>query len=208
MESEQPTATPNKHELRTRETRELLLSAAQTVFVRDGYEKAELGEIAAIAGRTKGAIYAQFKSKEDIFFALIERRARHYRSEMEKAIASSKSTEENMKLFRQLTARMIQDPSWMLLNLEFKLYVIRHPESRERFQKHYDEFLPANQEKRLASLLGAVKPGKNAISRSVAVQVFQPIFSALAVEASFAPSLLEQSTLKKVAERILDALFL
>ena len=53
----------NKHELKTRETRELLLQAAKTVFVRDGYEGAELGEIAALAGRTKGAIYAQFESK-------------------------------------------------------------------------------------------------------------------------------------------------
>src|SRR6266702_1981816 len=52
----------SKHELRTRETRELLLHAAETIFVRDGYEGAELGEVAALAGRTKGAIYAHFKS--------------------------------------------------------------------------------------------------------------------------------------------------
>ena len=53
--------TANKHELKTRETRTLFLQAAETIFVRDGYEGAELGEIAALAGRTKGAIYAQFK---------------------------------------------------------------------------------------------------------------------------------------------------
>ena len=79
--------TTNKHELRTRETRSLLLQAAETIFVRDGYEGAELGEIAALAGRTKGAIYAQFKSKEDIFLALIEERALCYRARMEKLLA-------------------------------------------------------------------------------------------------------------------------
>ena len=74
--------TMNKHELKTRETRALLIAAAETIFVRDGYEGAELGEIAALAGRTKGAIYAQFASKEDIFLALIEERTRIYREEM------------------------------------------------------------------------------------------------------------------------------
>ena len=52
----------NKNEQRTRETRELLLRSAESIFVRDGYERAELGEIATLAGRTKGAIYAHFKS--------------------------------------------------------------------------------------------------------------------------------------------------
>src|SRR5437899_2363276 len=60
----------SKHEMKTKETRELLLRAAETVFVRHGYEGAELGEIAALAGRTKGAIYANFKSKEEMFLAL------------------------------------------------------------------------------------------------------------------------------------------
>src|SRR5580698_5325809 len=77
----------NKHDLRTKETRELLLQAAKDVFVRDGYEGAELGEIAALAGRTKGAIYAQFKSKEDIFLALVEERAHCYRARMERLLA-------------------------------------------------------------------------------------------------------------------------
>jgi AcrR family transcriptional regulator len=81
--TEMTTQKVNKHELRTRETRELLLHAAEKIFVRDGYEGAELGEIAALAGRTKGAIYAHFKSKEDIFLALVEHHTLRYRAQME-----------------------------------------------------------------------------------------------------------------------------
>ena len=40
---------------RTKETRKLLLGAAEKIFVRDGYEKAQVAQIAASAGRTKGA---------------------------------------------------------------------------------------------------------------------------------------------------------
>src|ERR1700731_4792540 len=101
MKPEQmPVKTANRHELRTRETRALLLAAAETIFVRDGYEGAELGEIAALAGRTKGAIYAQFKSKEDIFLALIEDRALRYRAQMEGLLAKSTTVEGNKAALR------------------------------------------------------------------------------------------------------------
>ena len=45
-------------------TRDLLLSAAEQIFARVGYEKAQVEEIAEAAGFSKGALYAHFKSKE------------------------------------------------------------------------------------------------------------------------------------------------
>lgn len=54
-------------------TRERLLDAAEVVFARDGYAGATLDEVAAAAGLTKGAVYSNFDSKEDMFFALIDR---------------------------------------------------------------------------------------------------------------------------------------
>jgi AcrR family transcriptional regulator len=206
MGRKQLTPTLNKHELRTKQTRELLLRAAETIFVRDGYEAAELGEIAAIAGRTKGAIYAHFKSKEEIFLALIEEKALYHRTQMEKALGASESTEQNMKLLRQHYLEMVDDAAWSLLFLEFKLYTIRHPESKERLERHYAKFLPGNQEKRLVGFLGSVARSGNAISRSLAVQTLMPLLSALVVEASFAPDLLDISAQKKIAGRVFDAL--
>src|SRR5882757_3659319 len=123
---------PNKHELKTRETRALLLQAAETIFVRDGYEGAELGEIATLAGRTKGAIYAQFKSKEDIFLALIEDRTRSYRIQMEELLAESTTIDGNLAALRNFYLHRAADPAWSLLLLEFKLFTIRHPESKKR----------------------------------------------------------------------------
>lgn len=196
----------NKHELRTKETRELLLQAAEKIFVRDGYESAELGEIAALAGRTKGAIYAHFKSKEDIFLALIEQRTTRYRAQMQELLAGSTSTRENIASLRQFYLTLIEDDAWCLLFLEFKLYAIRHPESKEKLQKHFDEAMPPNQEKRLVQLLGPPGKGKDALTRSIAVQSMQPLLSALAVETKVLPSLRDDRVLKKVANRIFDAL--
>lgn len=194
----------NKHELRTKETRELLLQAAEKIFVRDGYEGAELGEIAALAGRTKGAIYAHFKSKEDIFLALIEQRTARYRAQMAEMLSKSTSTEENLAALRQFSLRLAEDQAWALLFLEFKLYAIRHPESKEKLQRHFDEVMPGDQEKRLAQLLGPA--GKDALRREVAARTLQPLLSALAIEKTFIPTLLDDHTLHKMANRIFDAL--
>ena len=198
--------TVNKHELRTRETRALLLQAAETIFVRDGYEGAELGEIAALAGRTKGAIYAQFKSKEDIFLALIEDRTRYYRAEMENLLALSTTVEGNLAALRSFYLKRAEDQGWFLLFLEFKLFAIRHPESKKRLQNLYAGMLSQNDEDRLANILGPAGKGKSTISRVVAVQAMQPMIAGLVLEAQLGSALLEKNAIKKVTGRIFDAL--
>lgn len=207
METAVAVEKPNKHELRTRETRERLLRAAEKIFVRDGYEAAELGEIAALAGRTKGAIYAHFESKEDIFLALVEDRRTRYRAEMMEQLAASTSLEENRKALRHFYLKLSEDESWMLLLLEFKLFAIRHPEAKKRFQGLMENMISVKQEKELSRILGAAGTGKDALSRVLAVQMLQPILSALAVEMQLYSDLEKDQTRRKVFGRIFDALF-
>ena len=129
---------PTKHELKTQETRELLLRAAEQVFVRDGYENADLGEIAQLAGRTKGAIYAQFKSKEDVFLVLVQDHALRRRAIMQKLLGASTSIEGNLAAFRKYFLDFATDDTWGFLLLEFRLYTVRHPESKARLRKVYE----------------------------------------------------------------------
>ena len=55
-------------------TREHLLEAAASCSPATGYHGASLDEVAAAAGFTKGAVYSNFKSKEDLFLALFDDR--------------------------------------------------------------------------------------------------------------------------------------
>src|ERR1700724_1337730 len=57
---------------RTEVTRRKLLAAAEKIFARDGFEAARLEDIEAGAGYPRGAFYANFCGKEEIFFALLE----------------------------------------------------------------------------------------------------------------------------------------
>jgi AcrR family transcriptional regulator len=55
------------------ERREQLLDVAQTLFAQQGYAGATTSQIARAAGVTEPIIYRHFKSKRDLFVALIER---------------------------------------------------------------------------------------------------------------------------------------
>ncbi len=50
-----------------------ILDAAATIFARRGYHQTRMDDIVKESGLSKGAIYWYFKSKDDLFTALIER---------------------------------------------------------------------------------------------------------------------------------------
>src|SRR4051812_50109383 len=54
------------------EVRERVLQAAGEVFAERGFAAASLDQVAAAAGFTKGAVYSNFRSKDDLFLALME----------------------------------------------------------------------------------------------------------------------------------------
>jgi AcrR family transcriptional regulator len=62
----------NKHEQRSRATREALLSAARALFAQRGYAGVGTEEIVRAAGVTRGALYHQFRDKEQLFEAVFE----------------------------------------------------------------------------------------------------------------------------------------
>ncbi|MEZ2346427.1 TetR/AcrR family transcriptional regulator [Terriglobus sp. RCC_193] len=198
---------PTKHGMKTQETRELLLRAAERIFVRDGYEKAELGEIARLAGRTKGAIYAQFKSKEDVFLALVQDHALRRRAIMRKFMEHSSTIEGNLDAFRKYFLDFATDDTWGFLLLEFRLYSVRNPESQERFRKVYESIVPVNEEEAYSNLLGPASRNKEAISRTIAVHTGFSMLTALQLECRFDPNIVDSGAVRKIAGQLFDMLF-
>lgn len=201
------TSNPTKHGLKAQETRELLLRAAERIFVRDGYEKAELGEIARLAGRTKGAIYAQFKSKEDVFLALVQDHALRRRAIMRRLMEHSATIEGNLEAFRKYFLDFATDDTWGFLLLEFRLYSVRNPDSQERFRKVYESILPVNEEEAYSNLLGPAAKGREAIGRTLAVHTGFSMLTALQLECKFDPKVVDSSAVRKIAGQLFDMLF-
>ncbi|WP_051208973.1 TetR/AcrR family transcriptional regulator [Propionicicella superfundia] len=107
----------------SRRTRERLLASARKLFAERGYEAASLGDVAADAGFTKGAVYANFAGKEDLLLAVAEELA----SENERWLADGPTAAALGEATDDPAAHESQ-----LLAVEISLYAARHPEVRER----------------------------------------------------------------------------
>ncbi len=123
---------PLTPERRRAMTRQHLLEAAAIVFARDGFYGATLDDVAATAGFTKGAVYSNFKSKDDLFLALLDDRIdRQFAITSEMLDAGSHDSSEQRPRVRGLLrgGAFFSDESWSTLYLEFVLYSRRNPDA-------------------------------------------------------------------------------
>ncbi|MDA1279786.1 MAG: TetR/AcrR family transcriptional regulator [Chloroflexi bacterium] len=73
------------------QTRERILEAAETIFADHGYHDALIDEIGKKTSISKGGLYFHFPSKEELFFAVMDRHANKLVSRAEKAAAKAAS---------------------------------------------------------------------------------------------------------------------
>jgi AcrR family transcriptional regulator len=128
---------PSRQAERTEVTRRKLLAAAKHIFAKDGFEAARLEDISSGAGYTRGAFYANFESKEDIFFALFEEWVRERIDSVTAALTRHKDPLEKLAALRKHYAQLAQDRRLVLISLEFKLYALRHPEAHARLRNRH-----------------------------------------------------------------------
>jgi AcrR family transcriptional regulator len=132
---------PLTQERRRQLTREHLLDAAAQVFAERGFHGATLDEVARVAGFTKGAVYSNFASKDDLFLALFKA---NYEHEMARLVATLESSDVPAVNRLSDFVALIQDETRgartsPLLNMEFWLYAARNPEARARMAAIDDE---------------------------------------------------------------------
>jgi AcrR family transcriptional regulator len=126
--------TPLTPERRRQLTRDTLVDAAAELFAQRGFHAASLDDIAATAGFTKGAIYSNFGSKEDLLLAVVEHRGDRLLSAMWEAHQAQGSVHTHdpsdaAAMWRRIVAA---DEQTQLLRLELRLYALREPSMRER----------------------------------------------------------------------------
>jgi AcrR family transcriptional regulator len=113
-------------------TRSQLLRSARAVFARDGFEPARIEEIAAKAGKTRGAFYDNFKDKEDIFLAIFEENTDCDLAKLSELLDTLPDVEHRVEALSQYLIELSKDRERILLSLEFKLFAVRHPRKRRR----------------------------------------------------------------------------
>jgi AcrR family transcriptional regulator len=139
---------------RKERTRSDLLAAGRRVFVSRGFHRATLDEIADEAGYTKGAVYSNFRGKDDLFLELL---AEHYdrRIDAHRELMLELDLDDTEQTARAI-ARIILDayerePAWWALVADFSTHASRDPELRRRLRALREQFLGA-----MAELIVAV----------------------------------------------------
>ena len=129
---------PLTPERRRQQTRDYLLEAAAQVFAERGFHGASLDEVAAAAGFTKGAVYSNFKNKEDLFLALLEANQQREMDALHATMeASDVPPEARLSDFAHLIGNQTTElgENWTILYQEFSLYAMRNAAAREKLAR-------------------------------------------------------------------------
>jgi AcrR family transcriptional regulator len=120
------------------QTRSCLMKSAARVFARRGLQQASIDEVAEDAGFTKGAFYANFKNKEELFLAMLDERFAERIQQIEEVIAGEGTTTEKARRAGDDFAKVVAaDPEWERLFFEFSAYAMRNEDFREELVTRY-----------------------------------------------------------------------
>ena len=119
------------------QTRQTLLDSAVAVFTEKGFALASVEEIAERAGYSKGAVYSNFSSKEDLALTVLERQA-----------------EQQLEAFKLLLPTQGDDPSfwvqqgqtgshgpWEMLIMELSVRAVYNAELRARIAAYHQRIM-------------------------------------------------------------------
>ena len=98
--SESRVKGPTRRALAKQQTRVKVLAAARKLFSENGYEGATIRDIAAAAGMSTGAVFANFTDKSDLFREIMVSDIGKLVSEMREAVGRARTVEEALlKIF-------------------------------------------------------------------------------------------------------------
>ena len=119
-------------------TRAHLLDAAERVFARDGLRGASVDTIALEAGYSTGALYSNFKGKEDLFLTLVEERIDPRLAKVYEALeVDFADGAPPLEAARRFVAMLRHERDAFLLLIDFWGQAVRDPKAAERFAERH-----------------------------------------------------------------------
>jgi len=119
-------------ERRRQMTRDALVEAAAEVFAKKGVTGASMEEIAAEAGFTRGAIYSNFGSKEELLLAVMDRFIAHQLAEFAEEVVVDSEDLLGVAQSAGAVFKRTLSLELMPLELELRLNALRNPAARRR----------------------------------------------------------------------------
>lgn len=116
---------------RAAKTRSLLMHAASKVCAKRGLERASIDEVAEEAGFTKGAFYANFRSKEELFLAMLDERFAEQLDKLDTRMEEEGELADQAREAATDFAHFLSDdPEWVRLYFQFAAHAARDEDFR------------------------------------------------------------------------------
>ncbi len=200
------TFEPLTAERRRAMTRQHLLDAAAIVFARNGFHGSTLDEVAATAGFTKGAVYSNFKSKDDLFLELLDDRIDRQFAVVTEILetGSHEAAEQFPRIREVLRSDMFWGDEFLTLWLEFVLYAKRNPEAQAK--------LAASLQRSRAQVQALIEHEYATIGASSSypmrdlAEISLALFSGLGIDRLVDPSAVTDETLDTTLAFLYDAM--
>ena len=103
-----------------------VVSAAKAVFLKYGYRRVTMNDLAQAAGMSRPALYLVFPKKEDVFCGVIREMARDISEEVGRGLESIKSPLEKLKFVCEI---------WMVRPFD---WVNESPEAKEVYESSHE----------------------------------------------------------------------
>ena len=133
----------NNSERRQREmsiskTRQLLVDVARQLFAKNGLESTTMNDIAQASGKGRRTLYTYFKSKEDIYYAVIETELERLSDKLDEVAARKISPQDKVIELIYTHLSMIRET--VVRNGNLRAEFFRNIWMVEKVRKNFDEY--------------------------------------------------------------------
>lgn len=116
--------------------RRQILDGARRAFVGLGFDAASMNDVVREAGVSKSTLYVYFRSKEDLFRALIECEREAYLAEVEALLTDPGEPADTLRRYGRRLARLVMSPEAMHAKRTVIAVAVRMPELGREFYRH------------------------------------------------------------------------
>lgn len=113
-----------------------ILSAARTLFEKQGLKKTTMDDIASRIGKCKGALYYYFASKDEIFEAVIHQEMTEFSRQVSQAISSAYGAKDKLIAYCRMRLKKVSE--LCNLNEVLKKDLVDFAGKMETIRKKYD----------------------------------------------------------------------
>ena len=192
-----PRTRPTRDEVRDR-----ILDAALEVFAAEGFAGATIDAIGHAAGFTKGAVYSNFGSKDELFLALLERQFALRGELIATAFDNNEgdATATAAALSRSMLDSIHDETDYYIVFLEYWLRAVRDPKLRKGLIAR--RRAAADEARRVVEQTATVPAGPQLAGLA---QLVVTVLSGIAMEEILRPGAIHPDLLAQLITALLDS---